>query len=186
MYAGKGISHEKRNECGNGGGVGLVHWFYRNPNHHYDLFVSDNFSESQANMIIASATEWQTQTGQFITFSGTSFDGGPETISVYAAPNGMTLDQDCGGDSNVIGCEYNESIPSKIFIDTSLSDGLFAMTSLHELGHSIGLRHTLSGIMCASAQCASPVVECIDVQQICSVWGGNCDAASMPPCASPQ
>ncbi len=161
--------------------------FTESPNHHYNLFVSEDFSPSQQSMIVAGATEWQQKLGNFITFSGTSYDGndgsGDETISVYAAPNGTQLDQDCGGDSNVIGCEYNLGVPSKIFIDTSLSDGLFALTALHELGHSIGCQHiTINNVMYWSSSGAATSVQCGDVKEVAKEWNYAFDPNALPVC----
>ena len=98
-----------------------------------------------------------------------------------AAPQGMTIRF---WFRVILGCENNEAIPSRF--DALMSDeGIVLPMTIHELGHSIGLKHTqLLGIMCANtdAQCASTVV--VDRVQQCSVWAGN-DAA-MPPCASQE
>lgn len=152
------------------------------PTHHYDVYIDPAFSDSQIDMIIASATAWQVATNNFIHFSGTTYPDGPDTIQVIAVADDAAVDQQCGA-SNAIGCEQSNGIPSKIFIPTSANDSVFAETSLHEMGHSLGLLHRPGGIMCSSLGCAIPHITCVDVEQLCEVWGVfSCDPSTMPPC----
>ncbi len=146
------------------------------PDKHYNLSISVGFSPAQADMIIDAAIEWQNATGGYITFDGAGQPGGAETIE-------FMTEKERQPDPGLYGETWNEGVPSVIVVYTSLDDKLFRQSTLHELGHALGLQHAGAGtIMCHGAGCASQHVTCKDVEQLCSVWG--CDASKMPVCAA--
>lgn len=154
------------------------------PDHHYNLWIDDKFSDAQANDITVAATEWQKLSNDFITFNGfSSSPDAPDTIAIYAV-DGFQLNRDCGGDS-VLGCQWDEGVNSKIYADASLSGDSFLQMVRHEMGHALGLAHTAPNtIMCADNSCASLTIQCADIQQLCSVWHNECVAETMPVCRS--
>lgn len=168
------------------GMVGCGAW-EKNSAHHYNIYVGNGFTDSQAAMIYDATTEWQVKSGNYITFSGISDDTNTPDVIAFSADSQQTIHQDFG--ASCFGNTQSEGQSSHIDVDDTLNDALFHETVLHEIGHAMGLVHNpdiganVSGIMCANNSCASPYVMCLDLKQLCSVWHEfDCVAETMPGC----
>jgi predicted Zn-dependent protease len=129
---------------------------------HYHLNLTPGFSDDQSDAIFDAATEWQSQSGGFVTFDGAPSD--VDVITVYPATSDQIVAEFGGG---AIGIDETNGDSSTISIVTSLDPVTFHQTALHELGHALGLVHMTPGnVMCANTDCATLQVTCGDLGQL--------------------
>lgn len=158
--------------------VGCLNW-QPNESHHYSLYIDPQFTPTQSAAIIASATDWETKSGSFITFDGAGVNDGPDTISIYADSN---LASDCG--DGPVGCDISDGVDSHIYLPIAGDDSFFQQVSGHEIGHALGCNHIPTGnLMCADRGCAALTVQCGDLKEMCKHWGTfACEPSNMPGC----
>ena len=165
--------------------VGCLNWTRPDDGNHYHLYIAPGFSDSQHEMVVKAAQNWAKATDGFITFDLNAWTAdSSNTISVYPT----TLKQ-LDEHESTLGETWNYRENSKIEDAIDLDTDTFRRTALHEMGHALGLVHNpdtgnkiANGFMCANNGCASEQIECVDLKQLCAVWGGFCDADSMAPC----
>lgn len=166
----------------------------RNPSHIYQVSIDlSTMTPHQASVVMTAADEWSEQTNHFVFF---------ETSKQYLPvdPNGVVVNirgeaksQIQNGGTNVGVCWWHGE-NSDIVVPNDVDDDLLRRISLHELGHSIGLKHpeeigqsTFEGeIMSAWINDAASDITCADLQQLCEVaWKGDfipCEWRKMPLC----
>lgn len=166
----------------------------RNPSHVYQLSIDlSTMTPHQASIIVAAADEWSFQTNNYIFFETSQRDLPVDPNGVIVNVRGESKSQIEGGGYNVGVCWWHGE-SSDIAVPNDVDDDLLRRITLHELGHSIGLKHpeeigqnTFEGeIMSAVINKATNDITCADVQQLCEIaWKGDfipCDWRKMPPC----
>ena len=155
--------------------VGCLNW-QENPTHEYKIYIDPSFTDDQANQIIASFTEWQVKTGNFVKFSGTTLENDVDGINVYP-----TTLQQLDKNDGILGETWSNGVSSKIEIALDAND--ISQISLHEIGHALGCNHIqgVGTIMFPNRSKAGYSVSCADVYEMCRHWD-NCDPNQMPAC----
>jgi hypothetical protein len=130
--------------------------------------TSPAFSLGQSSAIMDAVLVWQARSNGFVTF-----DGDPtatsDVITIDLATS-QTITAEFG--SGVIGETRYEGQSSLIYLTSTLDPSLFYQTVQHEIGHAIGLKHTIAGtIMCADVGCAAQSVTCADVARAEQIAG---------------
>jgi predicted Zn-dependent protease len=143
-----------------------------NPTHNYHVQISPAFTIDQSTAIMNGVLVWQERSNGFVTF-----DGDPTaTTDVITIDLGtaQTITKEFGG--GVIGETTYEGVSSRIALTSTLDPSLFAQTVQHEIGHALGLKHTIAGtIMCADTGCAAQTVTCADVARLEEGTTYSCD-----------
>jgi len=161
--------------------TGCATGWQANPTRDYAIVI-EGLSADQSATVMQVADEWVAATGGFIHFHGATFTAPLDaaTITITGLPTDSIQRQDGEG---VLGYQLATGENSQVQLPNDTFDTVFAETTRHELGHTLGLKHTAAGtIMCADLQCAAPTITCADVQQLCTIW--NCYAPSLPACAN--
>lgn len=146
-----------------------------NPSRDYAVVIN-GMNEDQSAIIMGVASEWQTTTNGFVTFHGAPSSawgkaaGNTVTITINGMPGAEIQHEDGEG---VLGYQIAMGEDSYVQLPNDAPfASLLAETTRHELGHTLGLKHTGAGtIMCADIQCAAQTITCADVQQLAAVWG---------------
>ncbi len=158
-----------------------IYW-QANPSHHYNLDIEGGFTGKEYTLILQGADRWRDATDGEITFGLIGYSGDPSTITIH----GMTVAEIQAKYGPEVGGEctpYGE--PSWIDLSNDIDSATFEHVVEHELGHSLGLKHTGPGtVMCDSTGCSSEHITCADVRQFCQIWG-DCDADHMTICRFP-
>lgn len=137
---------------------------------HYHLNLEPGFSDEQSQAIFDAATEWQSRSGNFVSFDGVQ--AWDDVITVHPATDDQIVAEFGGG---AIGYDKTNGSSSTIAILASLDPETFHQTALHELGHALGLVHDTPGnIMCSNTVCATLEVTCGDLEQLLGRTMTNC------------
>lgn len=164
--------------------TGCLNW-QPNSTHEYAVWVDPGFSVDQSNAIMSAVNEWESKSGSFVRFHGTTDENASDVLRFHSDPNATALNQDCQA-SGELGCQWTDGVSSNIYIPTTLDPDTFIQTSRHEIGHALGAQHipsTPPAIMCSDIGCAAKMVQCADLKEVCKEWNDpTCVAKTMPAC----
>lgn len=173
---------------------GCAFWWEKNPTHIYQMSIDlSTMTPHQASIIVAAADEWSAQTNNFIFFETSQRYLPVDPNGVIVNIRGEAKSQIEGSGHNVGECWWHGE-NSDLIVPNDVDDDLLRRISLHELGHSIGLKHpeeigqnTFEGeVMTAVINHAAHDITCADLQQLCNVaWKGDyipCEWRKMPLC----
>lgn len=165
--------------------TGCVKGQILSPTHHYEVFVDPRFNRAQHDMVIDAVHEWQTSTNDTVTFSFTDKPVSSQPIIVILPASQTWLKQHFKP-KTPIGEAMLRGVDTNIFLATDMSNRNFYETSLHELGHALGLEHDdrlehmLLTVMTSHCGDSSDHLTCLDMRAFCREW--NCDASKFNLC----
>lgn len=162
---------------------GCLAWSPNNT-HEYAVWIDSGFSPDQANSIMSAVNEWESKSGGFVRFHGTTDENASDVLRFHSDPNAAALNQDCQSTSD-LGCQWTDGVSSNIYIPTTLDPDTFILTAKHETGHAIGCHHIApNNVMNANIGGAAKMIQCGDVQEMCKEWQEpfTCVAETMPAC----
>lgn len=134
-----------------------------NPTRHYHVQLSAAFTTEQATAIMSAVNVWETRSNSFVTFDGDT--SSQSDIIVFELATQQALNREFG--VGAIGLTSYAGQSSRIDILTGLDASTFTQTVEHEVGHALGLQHTIAGtVMCANTGCAALSVTCADVARV--------------------
>lgn len=133
-----------------------------NPTRHYHLKIDSTFSADQRQAIVDAATQWQTRSGDYVTF-----DVDPTAwtdVITFESTSWFQMSREFDGS---LGESIYQGQSTRIVVLNGLEGTTFHQTVTHEIGHAIGLVHSAPGtIMCKDSLCATLEVTCADLRQL--------------------
>ena len=144
-----------------------------------NIIISDKFSTDEKEIIKNSFLEWQTYTKSIVLFNINYFDSKYKSLYFERVSDDdlFAVEIDNYANGNVLGA-YEEGINySVIFIipDRLTDFKSFKSTTLHEIGHSIGLNHNKikNTLMYPNEDFASINITKYDLTQFCKIYSCN-------------
>ncbi len=165
--------------------TGCVQGQILSPTHHYEVFVDPRFDHAQHDMVVNAVHEWQTDINNTVTFSFTDKPVSSQPIIVILPATQPWLKRHFNL-KGPIGEAMLRGVDTNIFVATDMSRRDFYETSLHELGHALGLdhdtkrNHLLLTVMTPYSDESSDHLTCLDLRAFCQEWG--CDASKFNLC----
>ncbi len=152
--------------------------------HQYNVYIEPGFSDGQRTAIEASLREWETATQQTVTFVEVSYEDNSQAL-ITMTPSTKRGMVKMFPNGPIGRCQYRGS-NSHIYIATDLDKRDFYQTSLHEIGHSVGLEHDTNldhayqTTMMVHTLDSSTHLKCRDMIAFCNIW--DCNASQFPLC----
>jgi hypothetical protein len=158
---------------------------------HKTLYLDRNLSDGDTAIIISAALEWHVATNGLVTYDiiklprkNISINNSIVIVIVSPdLPDIIALDSATDGEETHLGYyENNVYIPYIGIIPTRIAPEEYRATIMHELGHSLGMKHTdeLEGIgtlMYPNADFGARKITDEDLKAFCVIY--HCDASKL-------
>ena len=152
--------------------------------HQYNVYIDPGFNDEHKRMIHSALVEWEVATNQTVTFREVATQDYSRALITIFHSTRNRMAKEYGHD--LIGRANYRGEDNILVEATDLSKRDFVQTTLHEIGHAIGLdhdddsSHRKQTVMMSHTDDSSDHLTCRDMYAFCETWG--CDARQFPLC----
>lgn len=158
------------------------------PTRAYNTYVGSGFTKEQEQMVRDAMMEWQTSTRETVRFNEYRIVNYSQSVIVILPSYQNELARKYG--KNEIGRDNWFGSDNEAFIAIDLDKRDFYETTLHEIGHALGLdhddapAHEHKQVMNKHSDLSSDHLTCLDMRAFCRVW--DCNPNNLPLCQDGQ